>query len=106
MSDRRSLNDEPVRPASVHAVEDARAFAKGVCFIAMELVEGRTLRKEIADEGALDPASVLRVGAALAYGLHHASHRGVVHRDVKPSNIVVDADGAVKLIDMGLARDF
>jgi serine/threonine protein kinase len=79
---------------------------KGVCFIAMELVEGSTLRKEIAEQGRLDPGFVLRVGAALAYGLHHASLRGVVHRDVKPSNIVIDADGAVKLIDMGLARDF
>jgi len=81
-------------------------FDKGVCFIAMELVEGRTLRQEIAQNGAVDPAFVLRVGAAIAYGLHHAAQRGVVHRDIKPSNIVVDDDGAVKLIDMGLARDF
>jgi serine/threonine protein kinase len=79
---------------------------KGVCFIAMELVEGRTLRQVIEENDRLDPAAALRIGAALAYGLHHASLRGVVHRDVKPSNVVVDDDGNVKLIDMGLARDF
>jgi serine/threonine protein kinase len=79
---------------------------QGVCFIAMELVEGQTLRQAILESGALEPELVLKVGASLAYGLHHASQRGVIHRDVKPSNIVIDGDGNVKLIDMGLARDF
>jgi serine/threonine protein kinase len=107
---RRRFEQEAKAAARLDSPFFARVYHvgvdKGVCFIAMELVEGRTLRQEIAIHGALEPGFVLRIGAALAYGLHHASQRGVVHRDVKPSNIVIDEGGAVKLIDMGLARDF
>ncbi|WP_309135741.1 serine/threonine-protein kinase, partial [Cellulomonas sp.] len=62
-----------------------------VAFLVMELVEGRTLRDLLA-EGPLDPATTADVGRQLANALAHAHRAGVVHRDVKPSNVLVSAE--------------
>ena len=72
-------------------------------FMAMELLEGRELREMIRDV-ALGPAESLRIMAETADGLGYAHERGVVHRDIKPGNIMVLADGRVKIMDFGIAR--
>ena len=72
-------------------------------FIAMELVEGRDLR-DLIRELALMPAQSVRVIAAVAEGLAFAHERGIVHRDIKPGNIMVLADGRVKIMDFGIAH--
>jgi len=72
-------------------------------FIAMELLEGRELRELIRD-AALAPADSLRILADVADGLGFAHEKGVVHRDVKPGNIMVLPDGRVKIMDFGIAR--
>ncbi len=77
---------------------------KGLHFIAFEFVEGETLRTLIERHATLPPADCIRYLIQLAAGLQHASDRGVIHRDVKPSNIVITPDGKAKIIDMGLAR--
>lgn len=77
---------------------------RGLNFIAFEYVEGDTLREMIDSLGSVPHEEGLRYLADIALGLQHAAERGVVHRDVKPSNIVVTPDGRAKLIDMGLAR--
>ena len=77
---------------------------KGLHFIAFEFVEGETLRTLIEQQVTLAPADCLRYLLQLAAGLQHASDRGVIHRDVKPSNIVITPEGKAKIIDMGLAR--
>jgi serine/threonine protein kinase len=71
-------------------------------FIAMELVRGASLEDHLRRRGALPPAEVARCAAQAASGLAHAHARGVIHRDVKPSNILVDERGTVRVLDFGL----
>jgi eukaryotic-like serine/threonine-protein kinase len=77
-------------------------------YLVSELVRGRTL-DELERDGALSDRDVLRVGLALAEALAHAHQRGVIHRDVKPQNVIVpdearDARSAAKLTDFGIAH--
>jgi eukaryotic-like serine/threonine-protein kinase len=77
-------------------------------YLVSELVDGRTLAELIAD-GALSDRDIARIGAALCDGLAHAHERGVVHRDVKPGNVMVVAEpargsGFAKLTDFGVAH--
>ncbi|HUQ27337.1 MAG TPA: serine/threonine-protein kinase [Usitatibacter sp.] len=72
-------------------------------FIAMELVEGKDLRELIADV-SLTPSRAVTIAASVAEGLAFAHERGIVHRDIKPGNIMVLADGRVKIMDFGIAR--
>lgn len=72
-------------------------------FIAMELIEGRTLREFVAPPRSLD--AVLEAFIQAGRGLVAAHQKGIVHRDFKPSNVLVDADGRVKVLDFGLALD-
>ena len=78
------------------------AEADGRAYIAMELVEGRTL-DEAARGRALPIAEVVRFGIQIAEALSHAHSRHVVHRDLKSANVVVTANGRAKVLDFGLA---
>src|SRR6266540_618140 len=70
----------------------------------MELVEGAPLSAVLARRRRLDPERVLDVVAQAALALEAAHRAGVVHRDVKPSNLVIRPDGVVKVTDFGIAR--
>lgn len=73
-------------------------------FLVMELVHGESLSQVLARSGSLDTATVLSVLLQSAEALHAAHQNGVVHRDVKPGNLLVRHDGTVKLTDFGIAR--
>ena len=75
----------------------------GTYFLVMEFVEGTNLSHELA-QGPLDPVRALRIGIDVARALEEAAARGVVHRDIKPDNIMLTLDGRVKLTDFGIAR--
>ncbi|MGH3314915.1 MAG: protein kinase domain-containing protein [Nocardioidaceae bacterium] len=73
-------------------------------FLVMELVPGEPLSAVLAREGALDPARAADIVAQAAAGIDVAHRRGIVHRDVKPANLLVTPDGTVKVTDFGIAR--
>jgi len=78
------------------------AVVDGVPVAVMELLEGQTLRARIK-QGPLAWRDAVRIGAAIADGLAAAHARGVIHRDLKPENVFLTNDGAVKILDFGLA---
>jgi serine/threonine protein kinase len=77
-----------------------------VHFLVMEYIDGSSLDRLVKQEGPLDVARAARYVAAVASGLQHAHEAGLVHRDIKPGNILVDRQDTVKILDMGLARFF
>jgi tRNA A-37 threonylcarbamoyl transferase component Bud32 len=77
---------------------------EGVAYIAMAYVNGPTLEKVLSTEGAISGSRMLRVLRQTASALDYAHGRGIVHRDVKPANIMTDEDGVVKITDFGIAK--
>ncbi|HEY6890776.1 MAG TPA: serine/threonine-protein kinase, partial [Solirubrobacter sp.] len=76
----------------------------GVVFLAMRLVDGADLRRLLEREGPLDPERAVRLVAQVGEALDEAHAHGLVHRDVKPANILVGHDDAAYLADFGLAK--
>ncbi|HEX2142572.1 MAG TPA: Stk1 family PASTA domain-containing Ser/Thr kinase [Candidatus Limnocylindria bacterium] len=76
----------------------------GTQFIVMQLVEGQDLAAVLQERGTLSTDDAVRVALAVASALEAAHRRGIVHRDVKPGNILITDDGEVKVTDFGIAR--
>ncbi|MBX3474973.1 MAG: serine/threonine protein kinase [Planctomycetes bacterium] len=76
----------------------------GLCYFAMEYVEGKTLQQLVKERGAMDERQALEAIVQVGKALEHAEKHSLVHRDVKPDNIMVTRDRTVKLLDLGLAK--
>ena len=76
----------------------------GVCFLTMEYVEGITVRELLDTRGKLGVSPTLAIASQLAHSLVVAHEQGVIHRDIKPQNLLLDAAGVLKVMDFGVAR--
>jgi eukaryotic-like serine/threonine-protein kinase len=92
-----------LRHPGLVGVHDAGVDAEGHPFVVMDLVDGGSLASRLQD-GPLPAATVMRLGAVIADALAHVHAGGVVHRDVKPSNVLLDGDDSARLTDFGIAR--
>jgi WD40 repeat protein len=94
-----SLLDHPNIVRAIDAGE-----AEGRLYLAMEFVEGTDLSRLVKEKGGLPIGQACDCVRQAALALQHAHEQGLVHRDVKPSNLLLTADGPVKMLDLGLAR--
>jgi len=81
-----------------YGVNDGRSF------IVMEYVDGQTLKEIIAENAPLSTEQVAEIGKQICSGIAKAHSKGVVHKDIKPQNILIDATGTVKVMDFGIAQ--
>jgi len=107
-ADRRSRFEQESRAASALAHPNIVTVydvgeSDSMVWIAMELVEGRTVRDLLAS-GPLPARRALEIGTQVAEGLAAAHAAGIVHRDLKPENLILSRDGYVKILDFGLAK--
>lgn len=76
----------------------------GIPYLVMEFVEGETMEGLIRSRREMPLAEKLSLMVSVCDGLDYAHHRGVIHRDIKPANLIIPADGALKIVDFGIAR--
>jgi eukaryotic-like serine/threonine-protein kinase len=76
----------------------------GTYYIAMEYVAGRSLKTIVREQGALDPATAIDIVVQILRAARFAHRRGVIHRDLKPHNVIIDEEGRARVTDFGIAR--
>jgi beta-lactam-binding protein with PASTA domain len=76
----------------------------GTYYIAMEYLPGRSLKTVVREQGPLDPLSAIDIVAQILHAARFAHGRGVIHRDLKPHNVILDEEGRAKVTDFGIAR--
>ena len=91
-----------LRHPNIVAIEDV-GQEQGASYITMEFVEGQTLRELVRIRGAVDLPRALELIQQMLTGLEYAHRRGITHRDMKASNVIISATGQAKLVDFGLA---
>jgi serine/threonine-protein kinase len=101
---REALSAASLSHPNIVQVYDRGETEDGASYIAMEYVPGGTLKERISREGPLEVADTAALGAQVAEALGAAHERGMVHRDIKPQNVLLTARGEAKVADFGIAR--
>src|ERR1700685_1035210 len=94
-----------MHPNIVHVYDSGRDERTGQYFIVMEYIQGASCAEILRDDGWVDVDEALAIVGQACEGLHYAHRHGVVHRDVKPGNLLRSREGEVKLADFGIAKD-
>jgi serine/threonine protein kinase len=100
------LGSGGLRVKTPHELLEAGQVPAKAGFIILEYVEGRDLEKILKDEGPRPVDEAVRIACCVADALTMAGGEGIVHRDIKPQNIMITGDGTVKVMDFGLAKSF
>jgi eukaryotic-like serine/threonine-protein kinase len=101
---REAMSAASLSHPNIVQVYDRGETEEGASYIAMEYVPGGTLKERISKEGPLEAADAAALGAQVAEALGAAHDRGMVHRDIKPQNVLLAARGGAKVADFGIAR--
>ena len=104
---RRRFRDESLAVAQLSHANIVSIYdvssSQGIDYIVMELIDGITLKQYMERRGRMDWREALHFITQIMRGLSHAHSRGIIHRDIKPQNIMVLRDGSVKVADFGIA---
>ncbi len=95
---------EHLRHENILEIFDYSGIDSGDCYIITEFVEGQTLTTLVEEQARLPSEVVAHIGIKLCHALGYAHESGILHRDMKPDNVMIRADGTVKLMDFGIAR--
>jgi eukaryotic-like serine/threonine-protein kinase len=98
-ADAASRLDHP----NVASAIDAGETAGGLLYLVMDFAEGESLRRRLVRAGRLPAGEALGIARQIALGLDHAHTRGLIHRDLKPDHVVLDAGGRARVVDFGIA---
>src|SRR5215208_3987423 len=101
---REAMSAASLSHPNIVQVYDRGETADGISYIAMEYVSGGTLREQIEERGPFEARRAAAVAAQIADALGAAHERGVIHRDIKPQNVMVTSSGHLKVTDFGIAR--
>jgi hypothetical protein len=101
---REAMSAASLSHPNIVQVYDRGETEEGDSYIAMEYVPGGTLKERISGDGPLEAADAASLGAQVAEALGAAHDRGMVHRDIKPQNVLLTASGGAKVADFGIAR--
>jgi eukaryotic-like serine/threonine-protein kinase len=101
---REAMSAASLSHPNIIQVYDRGETEEGSSYIAMEYVPGGTLKEKISREGPIEVAEAAGIGAQVAEALGAAHDRGMVHRDIKPQNVLLTARGGAKVADFGIAR--
>src|SRR5688572_332727 len=85
-------------------IASTRATEAPILWFTMPWIDGESLRERLRRDGRLSPAEAVRIAREVARGLQYAHEQGVIHRDVKPENILLTRDGSTMVADFGIAR--
>lgn len=93
-----------LRHPGIVAIHDVARDPQGNPYLVMDFIEGKTLRQHLRDRGVLAPREAAVILEAVALAVHHAHEHGILHRDLKPDNVILDSAGNPHLTDFGLAK--